>query len=114
MLIPFYNEEGNIQPLVDEVHAALAGIDYEIVCVNDASSDKTAVELVNAQAASPDRIKILTHVQRRGKSGALFTGLRHCVGDWVQLLDGDGQNDPADSRRVWDAIASKEDDASAA
>ena len=81
VLIPFFNEAGNIQPLVDEVHAALAGIDYEIVCVNDASSDSTAAELVAAKALAPDRIKVLTHVKRRGKSGALFTGLRSCVGD---------------------------------
>jgi dolichol-phosphate mannosyltransferase len=100
VLIPFYNEEGNIQPLVDEVHAALNGVDYEIVCVNDCSGDATAAELIAAQAASPDRIKILTHTRRRGKSAALFTGLRHCAGDWVQLLDGDGQNDPADIPRL--------------
>ena len=109
MLIPFYNEAGNIQPLLDEVHAALDGVDYEIVCVNDCSGDATAAELVAAQAASPDRIKILTHVKRRGKSAALFTGLRHCAGDWVQLLDGDGQNDPADARRVWDLVAAKDE-----
>jgi dolichol-phosphate mannosyltransferase len=109
VLIPFYNEAGNIQPLIDEVHAALAGVDYEIVCVNDASDDTTGAELVAAHALSPDRIKVLTHVRRRGKSAALFTGLRHCAGDWVQLLDGDGQNDPADSRRVWDEVASKDE-----
>ena len=109
VLIPFFNEAGNIQPLIDEVHAALDGIDYEIVCVNDCSSDTTAAELVTAQAARPDRIKILTHVKRRGKSAALFTGLRTCVGDWVQLLDGDGQNDPADARRIWDLVAAKDE-----
>ena len=109
VLIPFYNEEGNIQPLIDEVHAALAGVDYEIVCVNDCSGDATAAELITVQAASPDRIKILTHTRRRGKSAALFTGLRHCAGDWVQLLDGDGQNEPADSRRVWDKVAAKDE-----
>lgn len=109
VLIPFYNEAGNIQPLIDEVHTALNGVDYEIVCVNDCSSDATAVELAAAQASNPDRIKVLTHVKRRGKSAALFTGLRICVGDWVQLLDGDGQNDPADSRRIWDTIAAKDE-----
>lgn len=109
VLIPFFNEAGNIQPLVDEVHAALAGVDYEIVCVNDCSGDTTAAELIAAKALSPDRIKILTHVKRRGKSAALFTGLRHCAGDWVQLLDGDGQNDPADARRIWDLVAAKDE-----
>ena len=109
MLIPFYNEAGNIQPLIDEVHAALEGVDYEIVCVNDCSSDSTAVELVAAQAVRPDRIKVLTHVIRRGKSADLFTGLRICAGNWVQLLDGDGQNDPADTRRIWDLVAAKDE-----
>lgn len=104
VLIPFYNEAGNITPLVNECHAALNGLDYEIVCVNDCSDDGTADELKACQAASPDRITVLTHVRRRGKSAALITGLRSCRGDWVQLLDGDGQNDPADTRRIWDKI----------
>lgn len=102
VLIPFYNEAGNILPLIDEVHAALAGLDYQIVCVNDASSDATGEELRQAREGSPDRITLLTHIERRGKSAALFTGLRSCRGEWVQLLDGDGQNDPADTRRVYD------------
>jgi dolichol-phosphate mannosyltransferase len=109
VLIPFYNEAGNIAPLLDEVHAALGGVDYEIVCVDDCSNDATAEELKTAAAARPDRVVVLTHVQRRGKSAALFTGLRSARGDWVQLLDGDGQNDPADCRRIWDAIASRDE-----
>jgi len=109
VLIPFYNEAGNIQPLLDEVHGALDGINYEVVCVNDCSSDSTAVELAAAKAARPDRVRVLTHVRRRGKSAALFTGLRDAEGRWVQLLDGDGQNDPADARRVWDSVAVKEE-----
>lgn len=104
MLIPFYNEAGNIQPLLDEVHAALAGINYEVVCVDDGSADATGAELAAAHAAAPERIVVLTHVKRSGKSAALFTGLRSVGGEWVQLLDGDGQNDPADCRRVWDRV----------
>ena len=49
VLIPFFNEAGNIQPLIDEVHTALNGVDYEIVCVNDCSSDATGAELVVAK-----------------------------------------------------------------
>jgi dolichol-phosphate mannosyltransferase len=108
VLIPFYNEAGNIAPLLDEVHAALGGVDYEVVCVDDCSSDATAAELVAARAAS-NRVVVLTHVKRRGKSAALFTGLHSARGDWVQLLDGDGQNDPADARRIWDLIAAKDE-----
>lgn len=102
MLIPFFNEEGNIQPLLEEVTGQLDGLDFEIVCVNDSSSDKTADELAACQKLWPDRVRILTHLDRCGKSAALFTGLRAATGDWVQLLDGDGQNDPADCRRIYD------------
>ncbi|MEE2877886.1 MAG: glycosyltransferase family 2 protein [Pseudomonadota bacterium] len=104
VLIPFYNEAGNVLPLIDEIHGALDGIDYEIVCVNDCSADATATELAEAQAASPDRVIVRTHVERAGKSAALMTGLRAVNGRWTQLLDGDGQNDIADTRRLWDEI----------
>jgi len=109
VLIPFYNEAGNIQPLLAEVHAALAGVDYEVICVNDASIDATGAEIAAAVAAHPDRVTALTHIRRRGKSAALFTGLRSVTGEWVQLLDGDGQNDPADTRRIWDAFVARDE-----
>ncbi|PKP81296.1 MAG: glycosyltransferase family 2 protein [Alphaproteobacteria bacterium HGW-Alphaproteobacteria-18] len=104
VLIPFFNEAGNVHPVIAEVHAALAGIDFEIVCVNDASADATGAELAEAKAKFPDTVTVLTHVQRRGKSAALFTGLKSVRGEWVQLLDGDGQNDPADTARLWKDI----------
>ena len=104
VLIPFYNEAGNVSPLLDEIHAALDGLDYEIVCVNDCSSDSTAEELLEAQARKPQRLVLLNHVRRAGKSAALMTGLRSVTGRWTQLLDGDGQNDIADTRRIWDEI----------
>lgn len=104
VLIPFFNEAGNVHPVIDEVHAVLAGIDFEIVCVNDASSDATHTELAEAVAKYPATVTVLTHVARCGKSAALFTGLRSVRGEWVQLLDGDGQNDPADTARLWNEI----------
>ena len=80
VLIPFYNEAGNVLPLLDEIHGALAGIDYEIVCVNDCSADTTAAELEEARTAHPDRVIVRTHVVRAGKSAALMTGLREVNG----------------------------------
>ncbi len=106
ILIPFYNEAGNVLPVLDEVHAVLAGIPFEVVCVNDCSTDTTGAELAEAAARWPGSVRVFTHVARRGKSAALFTGLKAVRGEWVQLLDGDGQNDPADTARVWaDLIA---------
>lgn len=102
VLIPCYNEAGNILPLLAEVHAALDGIPFEVICVDDASGDATAAELAEACARWPQTMRALHHVRRAGKSAALFTGLRGVRGHWVQLLDGDGQNDPADCRRLYD------------
>ena len=104
VLIPFFNEAGNVLPVIAEVHEVLAGIVFEVIAVNDASSDATGAELAEAKARWPDTVSVLTHVARRGKSAALYTGLKALRGDWVQLLDGDGQNDPADTARLWAAI----------
>lgn len=104
VLIPFYNEAGNVHPVIDEVHAALSGVRFEVICVNDCSGDATGEELAEAKGKYPDTVTVLTHLARRGKSAALFTGLKSVRGEWVQLLDGDGQNDPADTARLWQAI----------
>ncbi len=104
VLIPFFNEEGNVRPVIEEVRDTLGHLPLEVICVNDASEDGTANDLAAVKSDYPDLITVLTHVQRRGKSAALFTGLKSATGDWVQLLDGDGQNDPADTARLWDKI----------
>ncbi len=104
VLIPFHNEAGNVLPVLDEVHSVLEGIAFEVIAVNDGSNDATAQELDEARSRWPHTVTVRTHVERAGKSAALFTGLRAVRGDWVQLLDGDGQNDPADTRRIWDEI----------
>ena len=105
VLIPFYNEAGNITPLIREVEEAYAGLPIELICVNDASEDATAEELARAKSAwRSGRFEILTHVERCGKSAALYTGFQRLTAPWVQLLDGDGQNAPADGRRVFDSL----------
>jgi len=104
VLIPFYNEQGNVLPLLEEVHEVLKEISFEVVCVNDCSSDATAEELSEAAAKWPDTVRVLSHIQRAGKSAALFTGLKAVRGTWTQLLDGDGQNDVNDTARLWAAL----------
>lgn len=109
VLIPFYNEEGNVLPLLEEVHDVLTEISFEIVCVNDCSSDATAAELAEAAKRWPATVHVLTHVERAGKSAALFTGLKSVRGVWTQLLDGDGQNDVNDTARLWASIIDGQD-----
>lgn len=101
VLIPFYNEAGNIEPLLEEVHQVLEGISFEVVCVNDCSADTTRTELEEAQSRWPETVHVFNHVERAGKSAALMTGLKAVRGTWTQLIDGDGQNDINDTARLW-------------
>lgn len=109
VLIPFYNEEGNVLPLLEEVHEVLADLTFEVVCVNDCSSDLTAAELKQAEDRWPDTVVVFTHIERAGKSAALFTGLKAVRGLWTQLLDGDGQNDVNDTARIWSSVIADQD-----
>ncbi len=109
VLIPFYNEAGNILPLLEEVHTALGGINFEIIGVNDCSSDATAVELSDALKRWPETLSVFTHISRAGKSAALMTGLRAVRGQWTQLIDGDGQNDINDTARLWSLLIDGQD-----
>jgi len=109
VLIPFYNEEGNVLPLLEEVHDVLEGIAFEVICVNDCSSDATGAELSEAATRWPDTVTVFTHIDRAGKSAALFTGLRAVRGLWTQLIDGDGQNDINDTARIWKDLIDGQD-----
>jgi glycosyltransferase involved in cell wall biosynthesis len=104
VVVPVFNEAGNILPLAEEVRAALTGVcTYELIFVDDGSSDASAAELKQAQAADAN-VRLLKHLKRSGKSAALVTGFFAARAPWVQTLDGDRQNDPADVVKVWKII----------
>jgi dolichol-phosphate mannosyltransferase len=102
VVIPVKNEAGNIAPLVGEIAAALdrCGVDYEIVYVDDGSTDRTADEIRRLQLANP-RLRLLLHAASCGQSAAIRTGVAAARGEWIATLDGDGQNDPADIPALW-------------
>ena len=96
IVVPVRNEADNILPLLAEIHAALEGRDdFEVVYVDDGSSDATPERLAEAMRRFP-RLRVLAHRECCGQSAALMTGMRAAKGDWIATLDGDGQNDPAD------------------
>lgn len=96
VVVPVLNEADNIAPLVAEIDAALAGVaDYEIVYVDDGSTDRT-VETVRGLARANPRLRLVRHRDRCGQSAAVMSGVRAARGVWIATLDGDGQNDPAD------------------
>ena len=91
IVVPLFNEEENVPILQSELTAALAGLDYEIIFVDDGSSDQTV-----ARIAPGPGIRVLRFERNAGQSAALYTGLRSARGATAVLIDGDLQNDPAD------------------
>lgn len=103
VVVPVRNEQDNIAPLVAEIEAALAGWDaagdhaagnYEIIYVNDGSTDRTPQVLSELAAVKP-HLRFITHRQSCGQSASVRTGVRAARGVLVATMDGDGQNDPA-------------------
>jgi len=77
VILACYDEEGNVEPLVREIRAALEPLDepFEVVCIDDASRDGTLAEL-EGLAAGDARVRVLRHARNRGQSAAVATGLR--------------------------------------
>jgi dolichol-phosphate mannosyltransferase len=106
IVVPVRNEADNILPLLAEIHAALeGGGDFEVVYVDDGSSDATRERLTEAMQRFP-RLRVLAHRESCGQSAALMTGMRAAQGEWIATLDGDGQNDPADIPKL---LAARDD-----
>ena len=93
VVVPVYNEMGNITGLDKEIKDSISKItnDFEIVYVNDGSTDNTFTELTNL-----DNVTIINLNRNYGQATALDAGFKACCGKYVVSLDGDGQNDPAD------------------
>ena len=103
VVAPMHNEAGNAPRLVKEIAAALKGRQFEILCVNDASTDATLAELVALKAEIP-QLRILTHRQNSGQSRAIRTGVLAARAPVVSTLDGDGQNPPEHIPMLVDAL----------
>ena len=96
VVVPVFNEQDNIPPLIAEIVAALRDrVDFEIVYVDDASRDGSIAVLTEAKRASPE-LRVVAHASQSGQSTAIRNGVKAARGRWIATLDGDGQNDPAD------------------
>jgi dolichol-phosphate mannosyltransferase len=107
VVIPVCNEVDNVEPLAREIVAALSGREFEIIFVDDGSTDGTAVA-VRALRKDIPQVRLLTHSFRSGQSAAVCSGVRHARAEWIATLDGDGQNDPADIPKLYEARHSAE------
>lgn len=105
-----YNEELNIKPLVEKITTALSGIDYEIIYVDDGSTDNTVKEILNLKHP---RLTLVEFRKNFGQSSALAAGIKEASAEYIVLLDGDLQNDPSDIPMMlekaetegWDVVA---------
>ncbi len=95
IVVPARNEADNIAPLVDEIAAALdKDLAFELIYVNDGSTDRTQAELARLMASRP-WLRQIRHEISCGQSAAVSSGVIHARAAIVVTLDGDGQNDPA-------------------
>jgi len=93
------NKKENVEPLAREIHAAVGSRPYEMIFIDDGSTDETAAILQRLKAELP-ALRVLRHSFRSGQSAAVASGVRAARAPWVATLDGDGQNDPADIPRL--------------
>ena len=91
VVVPLFNEEENVPILQAELMAALSGLDYEIIFVDDGSVDRTVERI----AFKPE-IRLVQFERNAGQSAAMYAGLQSARGATAVLIDGDLQNDPAD------------------
>ena len=103
IVLPVHNEARNLEPLFREIAVAFCDVPFEIIAVDDGSTDGSAQEL-DQLAARCSRIRVVSLERRRGQSAALLAGFDAATGELILTMDADGQNDPADGRRLVDTL----------
>jgi len=112
VVITVYNEEDNIQPLLQATYTALSGMDYEVILVEDGSTDRTVAEV---KKYANTRTKLVIFNRNYGQTTALAAGIDQATGQYIATMDGDLQNDPTDLPGMlqkaideeWDVVAGR-------
>ena len=112
LVIPIMNEEDNVEPLLDAVYGALKAYDYELILVDDGSTDST---IERVKALSNERTKLIIFNRNFGQTTAMAAGIEAARGELIATIDGDLQNDPTDIPMMieklesegWDVVAGR-------
>jgi glycosyltransferase involved in cell wall biosynthesis len=109
VVIPCRNEERNLAFLLDEVERALAGRPFEIIVVDDGSTDGTRATVTERMKVAGCPVRLIVHDRSAGQSAAVRSGVFAASGDVIATMDGDGQNDPAYIPELVEALAAAGD-----
>lgn len=111
IVIPALNEQDNVAPLLDEIKQAVlnAGINAEVIIVDDGSTDGTLVKLTELGSQYP-WLRVLHRDKPQGQSAAMHAGIAHARAPLLAMLDADLQNDPADIPKLYQPVADGEAD----
>jgi len=111
MIVPCYNEAGNVQAFQDAVIDAFegCGYGYELVFVNDGSRDATLHNLKKIHAAQKCPVKVISFSRNFGKEAGLYAGLEHAAGDYIALIDADLQQRPEIVRNMVEILDNNPD-----
>lgn len=94
-MIPLYNEEDNVAPLIEEIRHHLRSYEYELILVDDGSTDATV-----SRVPVGENVRLICFERNAGQSAAMVAGMKAARGDVIVFMDGDRQNDPADIPRM--------------
>ena len=94
IIIPAYNEEGNIKKIYESIIKALKKVNYEIIFINDGSIDNTDIELVKLYDTDKKHVKTISFSRNFGKDAAIYAGLEYANGKYTSIIDADMQQDP--------------------
>lgn len=94
IVVPCYNEEESVAMFLDEIQKTLIGFDYEIIFINDGSSDSTLEKIRNMADSNPN-VKYISFSRNFGKESAIYAGLVNATGDLVCVMDADLQHPPS-------------------
>ncbi|MFW6428458.1 MAG: glycosyltransferase family 2 protein [Desulfosalsimonas sp.] len=109
-VIPVFNEEDNLESVLEELVGELTslGVSFEVLFINDASTDRS-LEVLDRLRAADGRIRVIRHRINSGESAAQATGFRLARGDLILTMDADGQNNPGDIPSLLEALQDNAD-----
>ena len=104
IVIPVFDEVENLIPLAEGVRKALSGLDYEMILVDDGSTDGSLAKLAEMAEAEPQHTRVIELRRNFGQTAAIAAGIDHAAGEIIVMLDADLQNDPADIPMLIDKL----------